>query len=191
MLHEGSAERPPIDAVRSLRGQLREWLIETPVIHCRNLEQHFDDGTEIWGKMEFLQQTGTFKPRGALSVMLGLSKAQREAGITAVSAGNHAIAASFAARALGTSAKVVMIRSASPVRVKACQSYGAEVVFAGDVHEAFAKVEEIRENEGRFFVHPFEPCGTPSLLVYMLPRKYWAAASPCSAARRYHLIASA
>lgn len=156
MLDEGSAERPPIEAVRSLRKQLGQWLIETPVIHCRNLEQHFADGTEIWGKMEFLQQTGTFKPRGALSVMLGLSKEQREAGITAVSAGNHAIAASFAARALSTSAKVVMIRSASPVRVEACQSYGAEVVFADDVHEAFEKVEEIRGNEGRFFVHPFE-----------------------------------
>jgi len=156
MLHEASSDRPVIDDVRRLRGQLGRWLIETPVMHCRNLERYLAGGAEIWGKLEFLQQTGTFKPRGALSVMLSLDKEQLEAGITAVSAGNHAIAASFAARAMGTSAKVVMIRSASPIRVEACRSYGADVVLADDVHEAFAKVEEICEEEGRFFVHPFE-----------------------------------
>jgi threonine dehydratase len=49
-----------------------------------------------------------------------------------------------------------MISSASPVRIQACLSYGAEVVLAGDVHEAFERVEEICEAEGRYFVHPFE-----------------------------------
>ena len=156
MLHKGSGNGPAIDEVRRLNKTLRQWLIETPVLHCRNLEQRFATGAEIWGKLEFLQQTGTFKPRGALSVLLSLSDEQRAAGITAVSAGNHAIAASFAAQVTGASAKVVMLRSASPVRVTACRSYGAEVVFAEDVHEAFAKVEEICEEEGRFFVHPFE-----------------------------------
>ena len=91
-----------------------------------------------------------------MSVLLSLGKEQLAAGITAVSAGNHAIAASFAAHAAGATAKVVMMRSASPVRVAACKELGAEVVFADDVHEAFARVEEIREEEGRYFVHPFE-----------------------------------
>jgi threonine dehydratase len=156
MLSESPGEPPSIDAVRKLNRVLRQWLIETPVIHCRNLEQHFANDVEIWGKLEFLQQTGTFKPRGALSVVLSLTGEQRKAGITAVSAGNHAIAASFAAKAVGTSAKVVMIRSASPVRVESCKAYGAEVILADDVHEAFARVDEIRKSEGRFFVHPFE-----------------------------------
>jgi threonine dehydratase len=156
MLHKDSAGGPPIDEVRALRARLRSWLVETPVLHCRNLEVRYGLDAEVWGKLEFLQQTGTFKPRGALSVVLGLDQAQRAAGITAVSAGNHAIAASFAARALGVSAKVVMIRSASPIRIEACRSYGAEVVLADDVHAAFDMVEEISTQEGRFFVHPFE-----------------------------------
>jgi threonine dehydratase len=156
MLHEDSSVPPTIDDVRKLRQRLRRWLIETPVLHCRNLEYYLADGAEIWGKLEFLQQTGTFKPRGALSVMLSLNDEQRAAGITAVSAGNHAIAASFAARAVGASAKVVMIRSASPVRIEACRSFGAEIVLADDVHDAFEMVEQIREKEGRYFVHPFE-----------------------------------
>ena len=49
-----------------------------------------------------------------------------------------------------------MIRSASPARVAACQSYGAEVVFADDVHQAFELAEEIRDSEGRAYIHPFE-----------------------------------
>jgi threonine dehydratase len=49
-----------------------------------------------------------------------------------------------------------MIASANPMRIDACRSYGAEVVLAGDVHEAFEVAESIQEEEGRFFVHPFE-----------------------------------
>ena len=120
MLHKDAGNGPAIDDVRRLRKKLRHWLLETPVIRCSNLEQHFARGAEIWGKLEFLQQTGTFKPRGALSVLLSLNEEQLTAGITAVSAGNHAIAASFAAHVTGASAKVVMMRSASPVRVAAC-----------------------------------------------------------------------
>ncbi len=147
---------PSLEDVRRLRETLRQWLVETPVVRCRNLEARLRSSAGIYGKMEFLQQTGTFKPRGALSNLLSLEEDQLRAGITAVSAGNHAIAAAFAARAVGTSAKVVMISSASPVRVEACCSYGAEVVLVDDVHEAFEVVEQIREEEGRFFVHPFE-----------------------------------
>ncbi len=49
-----------------------------------------------------------------------------------------------------------MIRSANPARIEACRSYGAEVVLADDVHQAFEIVERIQDDEGRYFVHPFE-----------------------------------
>ncbi|RLA31074.1 MAG: threonine/serine dehydratase [Gammaproteobacteria bacterium] len=147
---------PAIDDVRRLQQRLQEWLVRTPVVRCRALEDRQPDGLEIHAKMEFLQQTGTFKPRGALSVILQLDEEQLKAGVTAVSAGNHAIATAFAAQAVGTSAKVVMTKTASPVRMEACRSYGAEVVLADDVHVAFKMADTIREQEQRFFVHPFE-----------------------------------
>lgn len=150
------AETPRIDAVRVLHERLQEWLIRTPVLRCRSLEDYVGEVFEIHAKLEFLQRTGTFKPRGALSVMLGLDSQQKEAGVTAVSAGNHAIATAFAARAVGTSAKVVMIMNANPLRVERCRDFGAEVVLADDVHSAFDVAEEIQNKEGRFFVHPFE-----------------------------------
>ncbi len=112
--------------------------------------------TEVHLKLELFQYSGTFKPRGALLNMLALSPEELARGVTGVSAGNHAIAVGFAARALGTSAKVVMLASANPARVAACRAYGAEVVPAADVHQAFDEVHRIEAEEGRAFIHPFE-----------------------------------
>ena len=138
----------------ALRASLRHWLIETPVLRCPALEAV--TGAPVHAKLEFLQRTSTFKPRGALAVMLQLDEKQRSAGVTAVSAGNHAIATAFAARELGVSAKVVMLETSSPVRIARCRGYGAEVVLAADAHSAFAQVEQIVLEEERFMVHPFE-----------------------------------
>jgi threonine dehydratase len=147
---------PNIKEIRALREQLREQTIVTPVIRCRAIEDALGNDTEVFGKLEFLQRTGTFKARGALATLFGLSENELEIGVTAVSAGNHAIATAFAAKAVGTTAKVVMTQSANPSRVAACRTYGAEVVIAADVHEAFEMAHKIRDEEGRFFVHPFD-----------------------------------
>lgn len=147
---------PDIKEIRALREQLTEKTITTPMLRCAAIEEAVGGETPVQAKLEFLQRTGTFKARGALATLHGLDKEQLAAGVTAVSAGNHAIATAFAAQTLGTTAKVVMISSANPSRVAACKSYGADVVLAQDVHEAFVIAERIQQEEGRFFVHPFE-----------------------------------
>jgi len=147
---------PKIEEIRVLRDRLTEQTLRTPLMRCAAIEESLGDDTRVLAKLEFLQRTGTFKARGALATIHGLSTDERKFGVTAVSAGNHAIATAFAAQTLGTTAKVVMTRSANPFRVAACKSYGAEVVMADDVHQAFELVQEIRDNEKRFFVHPFE-----------------------------------
>jgi threonine dehydratase len=60
---------------------------------------------------------------------------------------------------MGTTARVVMMKAANPARVQACRGYGADVVLADDVHEAFGIAEAIQKREGRYFVHPFEGRG--------------------------------
>lgn len=107
-------------------------------------------------KLELLQHTGTFKARGALLNVLSLSDEQKKRGVTAVSAGNHAIATAWAAYEVGASAKVVMLSSASKIRVEKCEAYGAEVIMCDDIHGAFDLVRQIEESEGRTFIHPFE-----------------------------------
>jgi threonine dehydratase len=149
-------QTPTVKDIQALRDLLGSAIYRTPIMQCAVLEEIIGGNTQIHAKLEFLQRTGTFKARGALAVVSGLSDAQKKRGITAVSAGNHAIAAAYAARTAGASAKVVMISSANPSRVASCKAMGAEVVMVDSAHEAFAVAEKIQNEEGRFFVHPFE-----------------------------------
>jgi len=151
-----TAAGPDIAEIRALARRLAGVVVETPVIRCAAIESVLGDDTRVFAKLEFLQRTGTFKARGALATLYSLSEEQLASGVTAVSAGNHAIATAFAAQAVGTTAKVVMIRSANPSRIESCRSWGAEVVLADDVHRAFEIAEKIQQDEQRFFVHPFE-----------------------------------
>lgn len=151
-------ETPSLADIRATRARLGDRILETPVWHWRNREVTDDLGpdTALFLKLELFQHTGSFKPRGALNGILSLEPSALERGVTAVSAGNHAIAVAFAANLLGTTAKVVMPKSASPVRIDACRSYGAEIVLAEDVQAAFAEVERIKQEERRSLIHPFE-----------------------------------
>ncbi len=153
-----SAPEPDLDTIRKARERLGDLVVTTPVRRWEDaaLVREIGPGTTVLLKEELFQRTGTFKPRGALTVMLSLPKDVLARGVTAVSAGNHAIAVAYAAGVLGTTAKVVMPRSASPFRVAKCRSLGAEAVLVDDVHQAFSRVKEIESEEGRTFVHPFE-----------------------------------
>lgn len=149
---------PTLAEIEAARARLGERIITTPVHRWQGVEiaDAAGAGTEVILKLELWQHTGTFKPRGALTVMQALDREALARGVTAVSAGNHAIAVAYAAKILGTSAKVVMKKGASPSRMALCRRYGAEIVLADDIGAAFAKVKEIESVEGRSFVHPFE-----------------------------------
>ena len=149
---------PSLEQIRKTHAELANWVVETPVWQWRGREIAAAAGaqTEVVLKLELFQHTGSFKARGALCNLLALDDAALARGVTAVSAGNHAIAVAYAARLLGTTAKVVMPKNANPFRVARCGDYGAEVVLVEDVTAAFARVEEIQATEGRTFIHPFE-----------------------------------
>ncbi len=151
-------EPPTLAEIREAHALLSGRVLETPVWHWRGreIEAAAGRGTEVFLKLELFQYAGTFKPRGALLNMLALSPGELDRGVTAVSAGNHAIAVGYAARAVGTGAKVVMLSSANPARVAACRAYGAEIVPADDVHSAFEAAQRIERDEGRTLIHPFE-----------------------------------
>lgn len=144
--------------IRETRAMIAPYIARTPVHDWRGreLEALLAPGTRVNLKLELFQQSGTFKARGALSKMLRLAPDERARGVTAVSAGNHAIATAYAASCLGLSAKVVMMGSANPARVAACRFLGAEVLMAPDGRTAFEMVEAIARDEGRAFIHPFE-----------------------------------
>ena len=148
---------PTVAEIRAARARLEGRIRTTPVWRWTGdeVERAMGAARPVL-KLELFQHAGSFKPRGALCNMLELSPDQLRRGVTAVSAGNHAMAVAYAARALGTTAKVVMPRTANPVRVEASRGYGAEVVLVENVHQAFERVRQIEREEGRAFVHPFE-----------------------------------
>jgi threonine dehydratase len=145
---------PSLEAIRTNRARLGDLIVTTPV------RQLMDDAvgadTTVWMKEELFQRTGSFKPRGALSVMLDLSRDELARGVTGVSAGNHAISLAYSARILGTTASVVMPKTANAYRVARCRELGAVVELVDTIADAFARVEAIARDEGRTFVHPYE-----------------------------------
>lgn len=149
---------PSLDAIEANAAALSGLARETPVTSWDEpgLARFLSPGTRVTLKLELLQHTGTFKARGALTNVRALSPDQLARGVTAVSAGNHAVAVSFAAQRMGTSATVVMPRTANPARVALSRAYGANVHLLDDVAKAFAEVRRIEQEEGRAFVHPFE-----------------------------------
>ncbi|MGH8134781.1 MAG: threonine ammonia-lyase [Steroidobacteraceae bacterium] len=144
--------------IREAREQIGDRVLTTPVQQLQgpSVDAAFETGTRAFLKLELFQRTGSFKPRGALLNVLALNDAERARGICAISAGNHAIATAYAARCLGTHAKVVMTASANPHRIEQCRRYGAAVELAPDVHAGFRRVKEIQEAESRAFIHPYE-----------------------------------
>jgi threonine dehydratase len=110
--------------------------------------------TEVYLKHELFQVSGTFKVRGVLNNLLSMDNL--DGGVTAASAGNHAIAVAVASKILGLDAKVVMQSSANPARIAAARKSGAEIIIAKDGPEAFALAHELEEKEGRLFIHPFD-----------------------------------
>lgn len=151
-------EIPTPRKINLAREKLGEKVRKTPVWEWKGdvAEKLAGKKAGIFLKMELFQHAGSFKPRGALMNMFKLSPEQLEKGVTAVSAGNHAIAVAYAAKTLGTTAKVVMPQTANKFRVNKCKSQGAEVELVEDVHQAFDRVTQIEQEEGRVFIHPFE-----------------------------------
>lgn len=132
--------------------------MRTPVIQWQTetKDRLLGKDTEVWIKLEFFQPGGSFKLRGALLNIRQLDEEGIKRGVTAVSAGNHAIAISMAAKVAGTHAKVVMPKSANSGRIRRCEELGAEIVLMDNVTEAFQEVKRIEQEEGRVFIHPFE-----------------------------------
>ena len=144
--------------IQAARAQLDGRIVVTPTLQLNSdrIAGQLPARSTVHMKMELFQQAGSFKARGVLLALDSLDENQRAAGVTAVSAGNHALAVSWGAERAGLSAKVVMPNTADSIRVEGCRAMGAEVVLAENVGEAFKEVKRLEVEEGRTMLHPFE-----------------------------------
>jgi threonine dehydratase len=135
-------------ARRAVEGLARR----TPVLSSRSLSERC--GGRVLLKAENLQRTGSFKLRGAANKLASLGKV---AGVVAGSAGNHAQALAYAARANQVPCQVFMPREAAVAKVAAVEAYGGSVVLGGDsVDECVSEARARADDNGAAFVHPFD-----------------------------------
>jgi threonine dehydratase len=141
--------------VLAARARLTGQIVATPCLRSRTLSEI--SGAELWLKFENLQYTASFKERGALNRLAQLTPEQAEAGVIAMSAGNHAQGVAYHSRRLGIPATIVMPLHTPFVKVENTRRFGARVVLHGaGVEEAALHAWDLAAAEGLGFVHPFD-----------------------------------
>lgn len=144
-----------IDDIRAAAEHIGGDVARTPCAMSRTLSQIA--GCELALKYENHQFTASFKERGALNCLLGLTAAERDAGVIAMSAGNHAQAVAYHARRLGVRATIVMPENTPNVKVQNTRSLGGEVHLQGaGVAEAGAYARQLAATHGYTFIHPYD-----------------------------------
>jgi threonine dehydratase len=133
--------------------RIAAYIRQTPVISLET--GTFAAGGRLQLKLESLQHTGSFKPRGAFNRLL--SQPVPAAGVIAASGGNHGIAVAYAARQLGHRAEIFVPEIVSPVKVQRLRDYGASVTITGAVYaDALAASRERAETTGALVVHAYD-----------------------------------
>ncbi len=150
-----SALKPTLQDVIAARKILRGVIRRTPLDYSNTFSRM--TGCKLYLKMESLQKTGSFKVRGAYVKVNSLSKQQKSKGVVAASAGNHGQGVAFASGMQKIPCTIVMPANASPAKVSATRSYGAEVVLHGILYDqSWAKAQEIAKEQGRTVIHAFD-----------------------------------
>ncbi|MDP1630924.1 MAG: threonine ammonia-lyase [Caulobacter sp.] len=144
-----------LEDIQAAAGRLAGHIERTPCRHSRTLSEI--TGAQVWVKFENLQFTAAYKERGALNKLLLLTDEQRQRGVIAASAGNHAQGLAYHGARLGVPVTIVMPRGTPFVKVQHTQGHGAKVVIEGDTYdEAAAHAQVLKDQGGLTFVHPFD-----------------------------------
>ena len=146
---------PTLADIRAAEQRIRPVIPPTPFLQSRTLSEML--GCELWLKFENLNFTASFKERGALNKLLLLTPEERERGVVAVSAGNHALALAFHARRVGVKAVIVMPVTAPTVKASGARDFGAEVILHGKTFaDAAELIPGLIAERGLILVHPFD-----------------------------------
>jgi threonine dehydratase len=144
-----------LEDVRAARARIQGSVRLTPCARAEELSRA--SGADALLKLENVQRTGSYKERGALNRLLSLSPAERERGLIAASAGNHAQGVAYHAGRLGVKATIVMPETTPIMKVANTRAHGARVVLHGaNYDEAYAEARRLEQAEELVFVHPFD-----------------------------------
>lgn len=147
------AELIGLDDISVAAERIAGQVVRTPTVRSPGLSALL--GAPVTAKLELLQRSGSFKPRGVLAKIATLTPAERDAGLVAVSGGNHGIAVADVAGSVGIAATVVMPESAPARSVQIARDAGADVRLTPDMAGAFALTAQLQA-DGVTLVHPFD-----------------------------------
>ena len=143
------------DQIRDTALRLHGQIIRTPMLEAPMLSRNL--GCDLFLKLECLQHTSSFKARGALNAMLGLNDKQRQLGVIAMSAGNHAQAVAYHAEHMGIPATIVMPAQTPFAKVARTRAFGAKVVLEGrNLNECEGTVNALIQEHGLTLIHPYD-----------------------------------
>jgi threonine dehydratase len=143
----------PVEEIRAAARAIADHVERTPTVASAGMTGLLGVPTTL--KLELLQRSGSFKPRGVANKLLALSAAERDAGVVAVSGGNHGIAVAEVAGGMDVRATVVVARSAPPRSIERIRAAGADLRLTGDMSSAFVLLQELVD-EGMTLLHPFD-----------------------------------
>ena len=142
-------------AIREARGRLSSYLRPTPLILSEALSR--DLGRRAWLKLESQQPTGSFKVRPAFNGILKSLDQARRVGVVTSSSGNFAQAAAYAARELGVSAQIVMMKKSSPYKRERTKQMGGGVALCENTfQDRWATTFRLQQETGRLLLHPYD-----------------------------------
>ncbi len=144
-----------LDDIRAAAERIEGYVRRTPLIAAEDLRERPHPGP-LWLKLENLQVTGSFKPRGATNTLRSLSEADVRRGIITASGGNHGLAVAYAGAVAETRAVIYLPESTPKAKARKLEAWGAEVVIAGAVWDDANEAAQIAARaEGLTFIHPF------------------------------------
>jgi threonine dehydratase len=144
-----------LEDVRAAARIISGHVLDTPCLHSQILSELA--GAEVWLKFENLQFTASFKERGALVKLSSLSAEERERGVIAASAGNHAQGVAYHAKRLGVPCVIVMPRYTPSVKVQRTRAFGAEVLLAGEgFDEAREHAADLAPSQRLTLIHAYD-----------------------------------
>src|SRR5205085_3714033 len=160
--HAGSGARAmtadlpvSIADIRKAEAAIAGTLTRTPLVRAAELSDL--SGCEAYLKLETLQTTGSFKERGALNKLLTLGKAERKAGVIAMSAGNHAQGVAYHAGRLGIPATIIVPEGTPFTKVKHTRDFGARVLIEGaTLSECYGVAKKLAAQNSYALIHPYD-----------------------------------
>ena len=140
--------------IQDARKAVAPFIKQTPLVQSQFLTAYC--GCPLFLKLENLQITGSFKPRGVFNKLLHLKPEEKDRGIITASAGNHGQAVAFAAQKLNHNARVVVPRNTPKVKIEGIRKYSADLVLFGETYdEAERKAKELAHKEGCVYISPY------------------------------------